>query len=110
MRLLFFEPWVPADLYAQTLTWMAADVSDNPLFNGDLDAALGAIKARALLLPCDTDMYFRVADNEMELSKMPNAELKVIRSSWGHIAGLPGASAEDDAFVDATLKAFLSSE
>ncbi len=106
----FFEPWVPADLYAQTLTWMAADVSDNPLFNGDLDAALGAIKARALLLPCDTDMYFRVADNEMELSKMPNAELKVIRSSWGHIAGLPGASAEDDAFVDATLKAFLSSE
>jgi homoserine O-acetyltransferase/O-succinyltransferase len=105
-----FERWVPADLYAQTLTWMAADVSANEKFNGDLDAALGAIKARALTMPCDTDMYFRVADNEAEVSKMPNAELKVIRSSWGHMAGLPGASPADDAFVDMALQELLKSE
>jgi homoserine O-acetyltransferase len=100
----FFEPWVPADLHAQTLTWMAADVSDNEIFDGDLDAALGAIQSRALIMPCDTDMYFRVADNEAEVAKMPNAELKVIRSSWGHIAGMPGLSPTDDAFVDAALQ------
>lgn len=103
----FFQTWVPADLYAQTLTWMAADVSANKQFNGDLDASLGAIKARTLLMPCDTDMYFRVADNEAELAKMPNAELKVIRSSWGHLAGMPGASPADDTFVDAALQELL---
>lgn len=103
----FFDSWHPADMYAQTRTWMAADVSDNEVFNGDLDAALGAIKARALIMPCDTDMYFRVADNEAEVAKMPNAELKVIRSSWGHMAGMPGASPADDAFVDAALKDLL---
>jgi len=104
----FFETWVPQDLYAQTLTWMSADVSANKLFNGDLDAALGAITARALLMPCDTDMYFRVADNEAERAKMPNAELKVVHSSWGHMAGMPGASAADDAFVDAALRELLT--
>lgn len=105
----FFATWVPVDLYAQTLTWMAADISANDIFNGDLNAALGAIKARTLLMPCDTDMYFRVADNEAELLQMPNAELKVIRSSWGHMAGMPGASPADDAFVDAALQELLES-
>jgi len=104
----FFEPCAPADLHAQTLTWMAADVSDNEIFDGNLDVALGAIKARALIMPCDTDMYFRVADNEAEVAKMPNAELKVIRSSWGHIAGMPGLSPTDDAFVDAALQELLA--
>jgi homoserine O-acetyltransferase len=106
----FFASWVPADLYAQTRTWMAADVSANDLFKGNLDAALGAIKAQALLMPCDTDMYFRVADNEVELAKMPNAELKVIHSSWGHMAGMPGASPADDAFIDAALQDLLTRE
>ena len=31
-----FKPWVPANIYAQTLTWMSADVSNNPTFNGGL--------------------------------------------------------------------------
>ena len=104
----FLAGWVPADLYAQTLTWMAADVSANTKFGGDLDKALGAITASALIMPCDTDMYFRVADNEAEVAKMPNAELKVIHSIWGHLAGLPGASPNDDAFVDAALKELLA--
>ena len=106
----FFSDWVPADTYHQTLTWMAADVSAHPKFNGDLEKALGAIRARALIMPCDTDMYFRVADNEAEVAKMPNAELKLIHSIWGHLAGFPGVSAEDDAFVDAALKELLASD
>jgi homoserine O-acetyltransferase len=105
----FFAHWVPADLYHQTLTWMAADVSAHPRFKGDLSAALGAIKARALIMPCDTDMYFRVADNEAEVAQMPNAELKVIRSMWGHLAGMPGLSPDDDAFVDAAVGELLAS-
>ena len=87
---------------------MAADVSANPLFKGDLDEALGAIHARALIMPCDTDMYFRVEDNELEVAKMPNAELTVIHSMWGHAAGFPGQSPEDDLFVDNVVKEFLA--
>ena len=103
-----FTSWVPADLYAQTLTWMAADVSDNSSFNGDLGAALAAIKIPFLMMPCNTDLYFRVADNEFEESFMSNAELTVIDSASGHMAGLPGFSAEDDASVNERLLRFLS--
>ena len=103
-----FTSWVPADLYAQTLTWMAADVSDNSSFNGDLSAALSAIKIPFLMMPCNTDLYFRVADNEAEKALMSNAKLTVIESSSGHMAGLPGFRPEDDAFVNAQLLDFLS--
>ena len=97
----------PADLYAQTLTWMSADVSANETFNGDLESALKAIEVPALLMPCDTDMYFRVEDNEAELSLMPNASMKVIHSKWGHMAGMPGANPDDDRFIDRALATFL---
>ncbi len=87
-----FESWVPADLYAQTLTWMSADVSDNDTFKGDLAAALGAIDIPFLMLPCSTDLYFRVEDNEAKLAMMRGASLTVIESINGHMAGMPGFS------------------
>jgi homoserine O-acetyltransferase len=102
-----FQPWVPANLYAQTLTWMSADVSKNPNFNGDLESALKAIDIPFLMLPCETDMYFRVADNEAELPFIPLGQLNMIRSKSGHMAGLPGFSPEDDAFIDRQLIDFL---
>jgi homoserine O-acetyltransferase/O-succinyltransferase len=37
---------------------------------------------------------------------MPNAELRTIDSSWGHIAGL-GANSPDNDFVDAALTELL---
>ena len=105
----FFSSWVPMNLYHQTLTWMAADISAQPRFNGDLGAALRSIRARALIMPCDTDMYFSVADNEAEVAQMPNAELKVIHSMWGHVMCMPGISPQDDAFVDAEVRKLLDS-
>ncbi len=69
---------------------------------------LGEIKAQALIMPCHTDMYFRVADNEAEVAQMADAELKVIHSMWGHLAGMPGVSPEDDAFVDEALSEVLA--
>ena len=102
-----FQPWVPANLYAQTLTWMSADVSKNPNFNGDLESALRAIDIPFLMLPCETDMYFRVEDNEAELPFIPLGQLHIIRSKSGHMAGLPGFSPEDDAFIDRQLMDFL---
>lgn len=98
-----FISWVPSDLYAQTLTWMAADVSNNATFNGDLAAALSAIKIPFLMMPCNTDLYFRVADNEAELPYISNGAIKVIESTSGHMAGLPGFNTDDDAFVNEHL-------
>ena len=104
---LFFKGWVPADLYAQTLTWMSADVSNNSVFNGDLESALRAIDIPFLMLPCNTDLYFRIEDNESELPFISKGKLNVLQSKSGHMAGLPGFNTEDDEFVDKQLSEFL---
>jgi homoserine O-acetyltransferase len=57
-------------------------------------------------MPCATDLYFRVRDNELEVAQMPNAELRTIPSIWGHAAGL-GANPADNEFIDAALRDLL---
>ena len=92
------------DLLGMLATWQAANIADNDRFNGDFDAALQAITARAIVMPCGTDLYFRVADSEYEVGRMPNAELRVIESKLGHVAGSGldpiGKAAIDQAIVD----------
>jgi homoserine O-acetyltransferase len=89
-------------------TWQHADISANPLYHGDLPKALGAIRARALVMPGETDLYFTVEDNAREVRHMPNATLRPIPSIWGHRAGNPVHSPEDKAFVDAALSELLA--
>ena len=50
------------DLLAMRWTWQHADVSANELYGGYLNAALGAITAKAIVMPCETDLYFTVKD------------------------------------------------
>ena len=45
-------------------------------------------------------------DNEFEVAKMPNAELRPIPSIWGHVAAF-GASPPDDDFIDSALRELL---
>ncbi len=87
------------DLLAQIWTWWHGDISDNERYRGDLAAALGAISATALILPGETDLYFRVADNRREVALMANAELRPIPSIWGHRAGNPRDTPQDTAFL-----------
>jgi homoserine O-acetyltransferase len=96
-----------ANLYAQLQTWLAGDISANALYQGDLTRALNAIRARVLLMPGTTDLYFRVADNEAELAHLAAAELVPIPSLWGHRAGNPAQSPEDTRFLKAHVKRFL---
>lgn len=96
-----------ADLHAQLRCWHAGDISANPLYNGDLAAALRAIRARVLLMPGERDLYFRVADNEAELPYLRDAELRPIPSIWGHRAGNPVQNPEDAAFIKAQVRAWL---
>ena len=97
------------DLLAMIWTWQHADISANEEFNGDLPQALGAITARAIVMPGRTDLYFPPEDNEAEVGMMPNAELRPIESIWGHLAGGPGYNPADTAFVDAALRELLES-
>jgi homoserine O-acetyltransferase len=94
-----------ADLYAQLCTWQAADIAAG----GDLPAALGAIKARVLLMPGETDLYFRVADNAAELPHLRHAVLRPIPSIWGHRAGNPAVIPDDCAFLKAEVRQWLES-
>jgi homoserine O-acetyltransferase len=96
-----------ANLYAQLRTWDAADISANALYDGDLGAALRAIQARTLLMPGATDLYFRTADNEMELPFLANASLRPIPSIWGHRAGNPVANPADMQFIRQQVLAHL---
>jgi homoserine O-acetyltransferase len=95
------------DLLAMLWTWQHADISANALYKGDFAAALKAIRARAIVMPSETDLYFRVRDNEIEVEQMPNAELRTIPSIWGHAAAF-GVTAADNSFVDAALRELLA--
>jgi homoserine O-acetyltransferase len=95
------------DLYAQACTWMASDISANELYVGDLVRALRAIRARVLLLPGRTDLYFPVADNAAEIAHLSHAELRPIPSVWGHRAGAPQANPADLAFLRAAVRGWL---
>lgn len=95
------------DLLAMLWTWQHADISANPRYNGDFAAALGAIRARAIVMPGETDLYSRVRDNQLEAELMPNAELRPIPSIWGHAAGF-GVNPSDNEFIDAALRELLA--
>ena len=97
------------DLLAQIWTWYHGDIGDNELYRGDLAAALGAIRAQALIVPGETDLYFRVADNEWEMQHLPNAELRPIPSIWGHRAGNPRNTPQDAAFLRTAVAGLLAS-
>jgi homoserine O-acetyltransferase/O-succinyltransferase len=96
------------DLLAMLWTWQHADISANELYGGDLGKALAAITARAIVMPSETDLYFRVEDNRREVAKMPNAELRPIPSIWGHRAGNPTQNPEDARFLNDALRELLA--
>jgi homoserine O-acetyltransferase len=97
----------PANLMAHLATWQAADISARH-YGGDLPHALNTIRARVLLMPGNTDLYFRVADNAMELAHLRHAELVPIPSAWGHLAGNPQRNPADAAFLREQVARWLS--
>lgn len=95
------------DLLGMLWTWQHADISANARFGGDFVAALRAIRARAIVMPGDTDLYFTVADSEFEVAQMPNAQLRPIRSVLGHVAG-SGMDPIGKAAIDTAITELLA--
>ena len=98
------------DLLAQFLTWYWADISDNERYAKDFSAALAAIRARVIVMPVQTDLYFPPEDSMIEVAGIGGAELRVIPSIWGHRAGSPGTDPADMDFIDRAIGDLLSKE
>jgi homoserine O-acetyltransferase len=103
----FFLPKDANNLLTMAWTWQRGDISDNEIYGGDFKKALGAIKAKAFVMPGKTDLYFPPEDSAFEVANMPNAELVPVPSIWGHFAGGPGTNPEDVKFIDAKLKELI---
>lgn len=109
----FWEKWAlpldPDNLLVMLQTWQLGDISALPQFAGDFRAALQSIKARVLVCPSKTDLYFPPEDSEFEVENIPEGRgrLEVIPSIWGHWAGAPGDSKKDEQFLDETIAKFL---
>ena len=65
------------NLLTMLWTWQNGDIGDNELYGGDIKKALAGIKAKAIVMPGRTDLYFPTEDSEIEVASMPNAELRV---------------------------------
>ncbi|EGX91967.1 homoserine acetyltransferase family protein [Cordyceps militaris CM01] len=112
----FWEAWAlskdPENMLHMLHTWQAADCSDQAPYNKDFEKAMAGIKAKTLVLPGKTDLYFPPEDSEYEVKCMTEGRGKCIPfpSIWGHWAGGPGSNPEDVKWLDDKLKAFLEDE
>ncbi|KAH6886857.1 Alpha/Beta hydrolase protein [Thelonectria olida] len=102
-----YNGWAPDDLLAMLRMWQRADIRVcSPLRGGSLGEALQQIRARILLMPCQTDQYFDWRASQKESQLIQNATLRVIPSVWGHLAG-SGASRADVDWMNQAIGEFL---
>jgi len=103
---LFLHRRDPNNLLTMLWTWQSGNIGNTPGFNGSLEKALGAIKARTIIMPGSTDLYFPPEDNEYEMKFLKNAEYRPINSIWGHFAGA-GVNQADTQFIDRAVRDLL---
>jgi len=109
----FWEAWAlskdPENMLVMAHTWQAGDCSQQEPYNGDFEKAMKGIKAKTLVLPAKTDLYFPPEDSEIEVQNMKPGvgTLKVFPSIWGHWAGGPGQSTEDVKWLDNQMREFF---
>jgi homoserine acetyltransferase len=106
----FWEAWAtskdPENLLVMLYTWQSGDCSKQKPYNGDFAAAMKGIRAKTLVLPGKTDLYFPPEDSEIEVKNMNPGigRMEAFPSIWGHWAGGPGDSKEDVKWLNEKLK------
>jgi homoserine acetyltransferase len=102
-----YNDWYGEDLLAMLGMWQRGNVTRCvSAANGNLENALKTIEARVLLMPCETDQYFRPYVSEREACSLKSAEVRVVPSIWGHIAG-GGANPKDVEWMGKEINALL---
>ena len=82
----FLKSHHPNDLLSMIDTWNHGDISANPKFRNNFEGALKAISARTVVLSAKTDLYFPPEDSEYEVTHIPNSEIRLFHSNFGHLA------------------------
>jgi homoserine acetyltransferase len=100
-----YEGWSGDDLLVMLGMWQRGDIT-RCTKGGDLESALKSIKAKVLLMPCETDQYFRPYVSEREAKSLENPTVEIVPSIWGHVAG-GGGNAKDVDWMDHRIKLFL---
>ncbi len=106
----FFGSIDANDLLGMLNTWQMGDIGKHEKFRENTKEALANIKCPALVMPSSTDLSFPSRNNIPEVKEMPNAELKVINTKYGHLAGGMSTaltSQEDVTFIDKNIEEFL---
>ncbi|MBD1593771.1 alpha/beta fold hydrolase [Arthrobacter sp. S1_S22] len=85
--------------------WQRADVGSPA--RGGFEAALGRIRARCIVMPSTSDLYFPEADSRIEADLIPGAEFRPLQSNLGHIAGRPGIRAAETEQIADAMRALL---
>ena len=101
-----FLPQDPNNLILLASKWRDFDLGK--LAGGRLKEALGRIRAKTYVIAIENDAFFPLADIAAEQKLIPNSELKLISSDWGHLA-LFGTDAAYRETIDAYLKELLAS-
>jgi homoserine O-acetyltransferase len=100
-----FLPQDPNNLILLLRKWRDFDVSR--LSGGDLKSALSRIKAKTFVIAIEEDVFFPLKDIAADQKLVPNSELKLLSSVWGHLA-LFGVDPFYNERIDAHLKELLS--
>ncbi|MBA2126962.1 hypothetical protein DLM45_12130 [Hyphomicrobium methylovorum] len=101
-----FLPQDANNLLLMLNKWQNGDVTLNG--RGSLEAALAKITAKVAVIAIEEDLFFSLADIRAEQRLIPNSELKLVSSDWGHLA-LFGVDAGYNATIDSYLNALLAS-
>ena len=99
--------WDANNLLTKLATWQKGDISLGSIYNGNFVEPLKNIKAKAILMPCSTDLYFPPEDNKMEAEHMPNAELRTYTSIWGHCGANPCNDKKFENYLDQAISDLL---
>ncbi len=98
------------DLLTVLDTWQRGDISDNPVFRRDYEAALSAIAMPTRMMPSTSDLYFTEEDAREDGRRMPGATVEPLESYWGHVAGGAGREAASQNRILAAAQALLSGQ
>ena len=79
-----------------------------PIYGGDPLRALHVIKAKALLMSGELDLYNPVEEGIEAAAAIPDGRHVTIPSVQGHVAASPGFKPSDLEFINATVQGFMA--
>eukprot|EP00249_Psilotum_nudum_P016706 c25957_g1_i1 orf=371-1201(-) len=103
----FLDQRDPNNLLLMLWSWQNNNIGLTCGFGGNVEKALASIKAKAIVMSAERDLYFPSEDEKYEVGFIPSAELRIIPGVWGHFAG-SGLNPTDTEFIDHAVKDLLA--